>query len=76
MAYAGNIPAAIAEKYMAKQPVGFCQFLASIGAVQNVDACVTGQRAYLESKNVMQKWYTGLLGYGRLVQGMGPAIPR
>jgi hypothetical protein len=64
-----QVPQAIAQKYMAKQPAGFCQFLASIGAVQNVDACIQGQTAYLQSKDAMQHWARGLYAYGRLVQG-------
>jgi hypothetical protein len=36
--------------YYEKQPEGFCNFLASIGIVQNPEQCVPLQRAYLEAK--------------------------
>ena len=62
---------AIAGKYYEKQATGFCNFLASIGAVQNVEACITGQRQYLVAKNAIGKWYVGLSTYGRLVSSGG-----
>jgi hypothetical protein len=36
--------------YYEKQAEGFCNFLASIGIVQNPEQCVPLQRAYLEAK--------------------------
>jgi len=66
-----QVTQAIAPKYYEKQAAGFCNFLASIGAVQNVEACMAGQRAYLEAKNAIGKWYIGLTTYGRLVSSGG-----
>lgn len=70
MAQVPQIPQAIVEKYMTKQPIGFCNFLAQIGAVSSVDACIAGQRAYLQSKDALGHWLRGLTEYGRIVAGM------
>ncbi len=62
---------AIAPKYYEKQATGFCNFLASIGAVPSVEACIPAQRAYLENRNAIGKWYLGLTTYGRMLTSGG-----
>ncbi len=70
----GGLLQAIQAKYYEKQPAGFCQFLASIGAVPSVEACINPMRSYLEAKNAMNKWVLGLQGFGRVLQ-TGMATP-
>ena len=53
----------IAGKYYEKQARGFCNFLASIGIASSPDQCVPLQRNYLEAKDAIGKWYTGLRTY-------------
>lgn len=62
-----QITGAIAPKYYERQATGFCNFLASIGAVPSAEACIPAQRAYLEAKNAIGKWYLGLTTYGRML---------
>jgi len=62
---------AIAGKYYAKQSVGFCEFLNRIGIAPSVEACATAQRAYLESKGAIARWYTGLKTYYTVLTGLG-----
>jgi len=66
---------AIAGKYYERQSTGFCNFLASIGAVPSAEACIPAQRAYLEARNAIGKWYVGLTTYGRiLTSGAVPTV--
>ena len=67
---------AIAGKYYEKQATGFCHFLASIGAVPSAEACIPAQRAYLETRNAIGKWYVGLTTYGRMLTSgaMAPVV--
>ena len=62
-----QVTQAIAPKYYEKQATGFCNFLAGIGAVPSAEACIPAQRAYLEAKNAIGKWYAGLTTYGRML---------
>jgi hypothetical protein len=63
-----NMGSEIASKYYEKQAVGFCNFLASIGAVQNPDQCVLLQMLYMMSKDAFGKWYAN-----RALSGGAPA---
>ena len=58
-----QVTQAIAPKYYEKQARGFCNFLASIGIASSPDQCIPLQRNYLEAKDAIGKWYTGLRTY-------------
>jgi len=66
-----QVTQAIAPKYYEKQATGFCNFLANIGAVPSAEACIPAQRAYLENRNAIGKWYLGLTTYGRMLTSGG-----
>jgi len=67
-----QVTQAVAPKYYEKQAAGFCNFLASIGIAPNAEQCIPLQRQYLEAKNAIGKWYTGLSMYYRvLTSGAG-----
>ena len=65
---------AIRTKYYGKQPQGFCAFLANLGLVQDVNACVQAQTTYLENKHAIDKWLTGLGMYVRSIGAGAPPI--
>ena len=67
---------AIANKYYAKQSAGFCEFLARIGIAPSAEACIPAQRSYLETKNAIGRWYSGLKLYYTAVLGAGAGAPR
>ena len=69
-----QVTQAIAPKYYEKQSIGFCHFLASIGIAPNAEQCIPLQRGYLEAKNAIGKWYTGLSMYYRVLTS-GAAAP-
>ena len=75
MAVNQSILDAIRTKYYGKQPVGFCTFLANLGVVQDVNACVQAQTTYLQNKHAIDKWLTGLGAYARSI-GVGGAVVR
>jgi len=70
-----QVTQAIASKYYEKQSVGFCNFLANIGIAPNVDQCIPLQRNYLEARNAIGKWYSGLSTYYRVLSSGGGATP-
>jgi hypothetical protein len=70
-----QVTQAIAPKYYEKQAAGFCNFLASIGIAPNAEQCIPLQRNYLEAKNAIGKWYTGLSMYYRVLTGGAGATP-
>ena len=65
---------AIRTKYYGKQPAGFCAFLANLGLVQDVNACIQAQTRYLQDKQAMDKWLTGLGMYVRSIGAGAPPI--
>ena len=62
---------AIAGKYYEKQSRGFCEFLASIGIAPSAEQCAPLQRAYLEARGAIPKWYTGLKTYYAVLSAGG-----
>lgn len=70
-----QVTQAIAPRYYEKQATGFCNFLASIGAVPSAEACIPAQRSYLEAKNAIAKWYLGLATYGRMLTSGAGVTP-
>jgi hypothetical protein len=64
-----QVTQAIAPKYYEKQSLGFCNFLASIGIAPSAEQCAPLQRQYLEARNAIGKWYTGLSMYYRVLSG-------
>ena len=67
---------AIRTKYYAKQPVGFCTFLANLGVVQDVNACIQAQTNYLQNKHAIDHWLQGIIGYTRAlgVSAVAPGV--
>jgi len=66
-----QVTGAIAPKYYEKQSRGFCEFLASIGIAPSAEQCAPLQRAYLEARGAIPKWYTGLKTYYAVLSAGG-----
>jgi hypothetical protein len=69
-----QVTQAIAPKYYEKQAAGFCHFLANIGIAPSAEQCTPLQRQYMEAKNAIGKWYTGLSMYYRVLSGGAPVV--